>query len=98
MFAAGPEHPLTGTVLWTVVIAGAILLVGAVLARRWRGPSAVWVRSLTALVALGVPLAFEVFAPGLTLERLGRLLMIWPVVALDALLFGIWVWRAWRAR
>jgi hypothetical protein len=94
MFGAVPPHPLTGTVFLVVLLAGAILFTGAVLARRWRGPSALWVRSGTALLALGVPLVFEVFAPARVLEGVGRLLTLWPLVALDAVFFAIWVWRA----
>jgi hypothetical protein len=93
MFAAPPEHPLTQSVFLTVWLAGIVLLVGAVLARRWRGVSAVWVRSVVGLIALGVPVAFEVFAPAGGLEGAGRILFLWPFVVLDVLFFAIWVWR-----
>jgi peptidoglycan/LPS O-acetylase OafA/YrhL len=93
MFAATTDHPLTGAVLWAVGIAGAVLLIGAIVARRWRGLSAVWVRSLAALVAIGVPIAFDLLAPATTLEELGRMLTIWPLAALGLVFFGIWAWR-----
>jgi hypothetical protein len=90
-----PPHPLTGTVYIVVLLAGAVLLTGAVMARRWRGRASLWVRRGAALLALGVPITFEVFTLSEVhpLEGVARLLTLWPLVALDAVFFLVWVWR-----
>jgi hypothetical protein len=92
-----PLHPLAGFVYLVVPLAGAVLLAGALLARRWRGRGALWVRSGAILLALGVPIIYEVLAPAARthfLEAPVRVWVLWPLVALDAVFFAIWVWRA----
>ena len=96
MFGSQPPlHPLAGFVYLVVPLASVVLLAGALLARRWRGRGALWVRSGAILLALGLPIIYEVLAPVASfLEAPVRVWVLWPLVGLDAVFFAIWVWRA----
>ena len=89
--------PYDTTAIAALIIFGLIILAGVISGHHWPPHVSSFVRRAVALLAVVVvasPLFVTPTKNGIV--GAGRLITLWPAVAVDGILFAIWVWRAGR--
>ena len=95
VFGAGSRNPYEMLILGTLVGLALVLLAGALAGPRWSHWSGRPVRIGAGILAVAVPLLWEILSPAQSsIEGAARLLFIWPMAMLDVLLFLLWKRRS----
>ena len=95
MFGSGNPTPYDTPLFVLLVVLALLLITGAVTATSWSPSTATIVRRGAALVAIGATVVvFRVTPTTNGIIGATRVLFIWPALAVGAIAYFVWSWRA----
>lgn len=95
MFGSGNPTPYDTPLFVLLVVLALLLIAGAVTATSWSPSTATIVRRGAALVAIAATvIVFRVTPTTNGIIGAARVLFIWPALAVSAIAYLVWSWRA----
>jgi hypothetical protein len=95
VFGSGDPTPYDFPLIFLLVLLAILMFVGASIGNTWSPSTATLVRRGSMLVAIIAIAAVHIITPTTNgIVGAGRIMFLWPAIALAAIAFLVWSWRA----